>query len=63
LIIQELLKIEEAFDVVLIAGMENDDSQFMITGSPSLAPADGWWRSMSGILIRSLERMVGMNWR
>jgi hypothetical protein len=63
LIIQGLLRIEEAFDVVLSAGMEIDDSQFMITGSPSLVPAAGWWKSMPGIRIRSLERMVGMNWR
>jgi hypothetical protein len=78
LIIQGLLRIEEAFDVVLSAGMEIDDnqfmiigslspvpadSQFMIIGSPSLVLAAGWWKSMPGIRIRSQEKMVGMNWR
>jgi hypothetical protein len=76
LIIQGLLRIVEAFDVVLSAGMEIDDNQFMITGNFSLELADsrfmiirslvlvaGWWKSVTDIRIRSLLEKMDMSWR
>ena len=71
------MRIEEAFDVVLSAGMEIDDNQFMIIVSLSLELVDsqfmisgslvlaaGWWKSVTDIRIRSLlEKMVDMSWR
>ncbi len=60
--------IEGAFDEDLInvrkvGDLESDVSQFMVIGRIELVPADGLRRSMSGILIRSLERILGMIWR
>jgi hypothetical protein len=49
LIIQGLLRIVEAFDVVLSAEMEIGDNQFMIIGNLSLELADSQF-----MIIRSL---------